>query len=269
MASRVVLLSSLSGAVVALVAAEAFRRLRSRRARSADFEKTQPPHPEWKVGLPQPLPFAGGMVTLDPKKLGSCYSLMISAYVPRPIAFVSTMSASGIGNVAPFSYSGLFAHDPPMIGVSLCNKSNSPDGKKDTLANIDETSEFVICIMSEWFAEAANHTCGNFARSVDEFDEAGLTRAPSVLVKPPRVAESAVHFECVLRHRHEIVNKDGVVTATFVLGEVVMIHVAEAILDMDGAGAGKPVVVFDKFRPLARLGGLSYGLITSTFDLPR
>jgi len=113
---------------------------------------------------------------------------MISAYAPRPIAFVSTLSASGEGNLAPFSYSGVFGHDPPVVGFSVCRNRSSPDGKKDTLANIEATGEFVVCVMSDWFVEAANHCCSSFPRGIDEFDESGLTRKPSLRVKPPRVA---------------------------------------------------------------------------------
>ena len=153
-----------------------------------------------------------GFVALEPSKLASCYPLMISAYVPRPIAFISSLSAEGVGNLAPFSYTGCVAHDPPTLAVSICRNARAVDGKKDTLANIDATGEFVVCIMSEWFVEAANHTCGTFERGVDEFDQAGLTRLPSTKVAPPRVGESAVHFECVVRHRHEIVNAAGVAT---------------------------------------------------------
>lgn len=231
---------------------------------------TPPPHPSWKPGTPQPLPFADKSHTrLDPKELASCYGLMISSFVPRPIAFVSTRSDKYGGNLAPFSYSGCFAHDPPTIGFSVCANQRTEDRKKDTLANIDETGEFVVCIMSEWFVESANHCCGAFARDVDEFDQAGLTRLPSERVGPPRVGESAVHFECKLTHRHEIKNASGQVTATLILGEVVLVHVATAVLEPEGAGPGKPTVRFEDYQPLSRLGGDTYGRTGTTFDLPR
>jgi len=153
--------------------------------------------------------------------------------------------------------------------VSICRNARAADEKKDTLANIDATGEFVVCMMSEWFVEAANHTCGNFERGVDEFDQAGLTRMPSSKVRPPRVGESAVHFECKLRHRYEVVNASGVVTATVVFGEVVMVHAAKGVYEEAGAGEGKPTIRFENYAPMARLGGNTYGRVTSTFDLDR
>lgn len=213
------------------------------------------------------MPYPEKWVALDPAAQKSCYPLMISAYVPRPIAFVSTFSASGEGNLAPFSYSGIFSHDPPVIAVSIVSSSVNPDGKKDTLANIDATGEFVVNIMSTWFVEAANHTCANFPRGQDEFDEAGLTRVASHVVKPPRVAESAIHFECKLLHRQEIKNKAGKVTCTVVFGEAVLIHCAESIVE--GVDEGRPQVNFEKLKPLGRLGGNTYAVVTETFDLAR
>jgi len=219
---------------------------------------------------PMPPPFADAShVSLDPTALASCYPLMISAFVPRPIAFVSTRSDKYGGNLAPFSYAGLFNHDPPTVGFSVVSNARAPDGKKDTLANIDESGEFVVHVMSEWYVEAANHCCGAFPRGEDEFDLSGLTRVPSLKVGPPRVGEAAVAFECKLAHRHEMRNAKGEVSATLILGEVVMIHLAAGVCELDGAGAGKPTVRFDALQPMSRLGGNTYGRTTSTFDLPR
>merc|ERR1711939_621314 len=182
---------------------------------------------------------------LIPSDLKSCYFLMISAYVPRPIALVSSLSASGVGNVAPYSYSGCVAHDPPTLVVSCCRR---PDGSvKDTCLNALATKEFVVNIMSDWAVEAENHTCANFAPDQDEMMEAGLTPLPSVHVSPPRVGEAAINFEC----------------------EVVAYHIHEAILNLDGAGEGKPTVDVNRLRPLGRLGGNTYCRVGSTFDLPR
>jgi flavin reductase (DIM6/NTAB) family NADH-FMN oxidoreductase RutF len=123
---------------------------------AASSLQVAPPHPGWKPGDKQPPPWGDdpdAHHALDPKELTSAYPLMISAYAPRPIAFVSTLSAAGDGNLAPFSYSGVFNHDPCVIGFSVCRNRNSPDGKKDTLANIEETGEFVVNMMSDWFVE--------------------------------------------------------------------------------------------------------------------
>lgn len=139
-------------------------------------------------------------------------------------------------NLSPYSYFGAMGHDPPLVctthsclhcfttaGTLLCQLSDSRiahaqvavsccrsgvrgGGKKDTLANILATREFVVNIMSEWFVEAANHTCGPYDAGQNEFEIAGLTPLPSVAVAPPRVAESAVHMECTLRHHWDVKN---------------------------------------------------------------
>jgi len=99
--------------------------------------------------------------------------------------------------------------------------------------------------------------------------EAGLTPLPSVKVKPPRIGESAINFECKLVKTHDIINAAGNVTATVLFGEVVAVHVHEAVLVKDGAGQGKPTVDVDRLRPLGRLGGNTYCRVGSVFDLPR
>ncbi|CAM9827034.1 unnamed protein product, partial [Ascophyllum nodosum] len=114
--------------------------------------------------------------------------------VPRPIGFVSTKAIDGTVNLAPFSFFNAVGHDPPMLVISVCRKGG--DVKKDTLANIEDTGEFVVSIISEWFVEAANHTSGNFPPQVDEMEAAGLTPLKSIIVSPPRVKESAVNMEC-------------------------------------------------------------------------
>jgi len=107
------------------------------------------PNPGWVPTSKQRPPFKSEeRVQLDPKDLTSCYPLMISAYVPRPIALVSSMSAQGVGNVAPFSYSGVVSHDPPIIAVSVCRVG---DKTKDTHNNIVATKEFVVNVISGVF----------------------------------------------------------------------------------------------------------------------
>jgi len=232
-------------------------------------EVTEPPHPTWKPKEKQSNPFntapGEGMKRVAPEDLKSCYSLCISAVVPRPIAFVSTMDAQGVVNLAPFSYSGVVAHDPPTVIFSVCRK---PGGvKKDTLANLESNGEFTLSFMSEWFIEAANHTCGNFPPDVDEFEESGLTPLPSERVKPPRVGESALHMECKVTHLHEITNHLGEVTATTVFGEVVLFHIHKEIYTQ--SGEGRVVIDLEKYKPISRLGGNTYGRTISVFDLPR
>lgn len=119
----------------------------------------------------------------------------------------------------------------------------------------------MVNIISEWFAEAANHTCGNFPYGADEMALAGLHPLPSTRVAPPRVAESGVHLECVLRHTYAAGG------TTVVIGEVVMWHVADAVAGR--SPSGKLTVDPGKLRPVSRLGGNTYGRTAGLFDLPR
>uniref|UniRef100_A0A061SEF3 Flavo protein oxygenase n=1 Tax=Tetraselmis sp. GSL018 TaxID=582737 RepID=A0A061SEF3_9CHLO len=229
-----------------------------------------PPHPDWKVGENQPPPFSGEeMMALDPSELGGAraYPLVISAVVPRPIAFVCTLSAAGVRNLAPFSYFGAMSHDPPHVCIGICRSRSKATGKKDTLANILATKEFTLNMMSEWFVESANHTCGEFDDDVDELSLAGLTPLPSLKVAPPRVKESSVHLECKLVHTYEVRNEYGVVTATIVIGRVVMFHVHKEVAGK--TPSGNVIVDFQRYKPVSRLGGNTYGRTAGTFDLPR
>lgn len=259
-------------ALVGIAAAEAFappaallRPAPSLRGLHAFPFQGEQPNKGWVLGDKQPIPYPGEHKCLIPSELKTCYPLIISAMVPRPIALVSSMSASGVGNVAPFSYSGCVAHDPMTLIVSTCRKPGG--GPKDTCANAVETKEFVVNIMSEWFVESANHTCGNFLDNEDEMAIAGLTPLPSKMVKPPRVGESAINFECKLVDTKDIINAAGQVTATLLFGEVVAVHVHSSVLDEEWEG--KPRIDVEKLKPLGRLGGNTYTRVGGTFDLAR
>ncbi|HWI51187.1 MAG TPA: flavin reductase family protein, partial [Symbiobacteriaceae bacterium] len=135
---------------------------------------------------------------LDPASLPwrDAYKLMIGSILPRPIAWVSTVSKEGVFNLAPFSFFTVVAAEPMTICFSPMRHSNG--GKKDTLINIEETGEFVVNIVSEPLAEAMNQTSAALAPEVDEFQVAGLTPVPSESVRVPRVGESLVAYECRL-----------------------------------------------------------------------
>lgn len=229
------------------------------------------PHPSWQPGQPQPPPYGAGapMLTLDPSAVdkASMYAFVISSVVPRPVAFVSTVSADGEGNLAPYSYFNVMGHNPPVVAIGMSRSPGRGGGKKDTFLNIEQTGEFVVNIMSDWFVEAANHTCGDFARGVDEMAAAGLTPQPSERVRPPRVAEAAVQFECKIRTVHEVLDRDGKPSNAIVIGEVVLVHVAEAVTGR--SPSGKVVVDPGKLRAVCRLGGVTYGRVTELYDIPR
>jgi len=233
---------------------------------------TTSPSPQWVPGDKQPSPHGADVkhVSIDPQKESSVYSLMISSCVPRPVAFVSTVSAMGKGNLAPFSYFGIVSHDPPTLMLGICTKSGGV--KKDTIVNIEATGELVVNIISDWMVEAASHCAGNYPAGVSELEVAGLTALPSEVVAPCRVAESAVHFECKLLSTQDIFNDKGDHTTTMVLATVARVHVMEPLLK--GAGQGRDggnnySVDYAQYRPVGRLGGDSWVHLGDAFDIKR
>lgn len=193
----------------------------------------------------------------ESRTLQDVHRILIGAVVPRPIALVSSVSAEGILNLAPFSFFNAVCSDPPVICFAAARRAG---GKKDTLANIESTGEFVVNIVSEDFAERMNRTAGDYAPGVDEFAVSGLTAVKSELVKPPRVGESRVNFECKLLQN--IVVSDRAQGSNLILGTVVRMHVDDAVL-MDGR------IDPDRLRAIGRMGGNSYSRTTDRFEIAR
>ena len=154
------------------------------------------------------------------------YKLLIGAILPRPIAWVSTVSPRGVRNLAPFSFFTVICPDPMTICFA---PSRRRDGsKKDTLRNCEDTREFVVNVVSEELAEQMNLSCADLPYEEDEFLFARLEPAPSVAVKPPRVAGAKVAYECVLDQVVHIGgSKDG--AGSLVIGTVVRVHVADDV----------------------------------------
>jgi flavin reductase (DIM6/NTAB) family NADH-FMN oxidoreductase RutF len=198
---------------------------------------------------------------VDPKAAGwlDTYKLLIGAIVPRPIAFVSTLSPEGIPNLAPFSFFTGVSANPPVICFCPMRR-RGPLPHKDTLHNITVTREFVVNIVSEEFAEQMNITSADFPPDVDEFEAAGLTSISSDLVKPPRVKESHIHLECKLYLLVEVGGLDG--SGNLVLGEVVRFHIDDRYFDDFKIDP-------NQLRPIGRMGGATYTRTTDRFDLIR
>ena len=166
----------------------------------------------------------------DPKKLGirDSYHLMISGIVPRPIAFVSSLSKNKEVNLAPYSFFNGFGANPPIVGFSpaLSGRTGEP---KDTLLNIQETKEFTISITnSDMVGQVSLSSC-EYERSIDEFKKAGLTKQKSSVVKPPFVKESPFVMECKLHDIIYLGNKPA--SGNLILGEIVRFHVSDKVLD--------------------------------------
>ena len=164
---------------------------------------------------------------IDPLTFEGFNRVLTGVVVPRPIAFVSTVSPDGVVNLAPYSFFNAVAYDPPTIVFS---SSRSVGHKsKDTLRNIEETGEFVVNIVVDSIAEAMNKTAAEFPEDVDEFEIAGLTQAPSEMIKAPRVAESPVNMECKLEQVVPI--GSGEHAHGLVIGTILLMHVWDDIID--------------------------------------
>ena len=178
---------------------------------------------------------------------------------PRPIGWVSTRGATGEINLAPYSFFNAFNYTPPIIGFAST-------GPKNSVRNVQETGEFVWNLATRKLAAQMNATSATVPYGVDEFELAGLEKAPSRLVAPPRVAASPVHFECKVADIVQLKSAAGVPASTWlVLGEVVGVHIDPALLK-DG--------VFDTFGAeiILRAGGISaYAAIgpETRFDMVR
>lgn len=182
------------------------------------------------------------IVDPDTTSPGDLYRFMISVVVPRPIAFISTVSRDGRHNVAPFSYFTALTNRPPLLGVSINQRRGEA---KDTLRNIEEGGDFVINVVDEALLDRAVEASGEWPADVDEFALTGLTPVASERVRAPRVAESPVNLECRLYRMIEL----G--TTHFVIGEIVRAHVRDEVLT---EGRVDPL----KLRPVGRLGGEGY-----------
>jgi flavin reductase (DIM6/NTAB) family NADH-FMN oxidoreductase RutF len=171
------------------------------------------------------------------------YDLLSNLVVPRPIAFVSTRSALGEPNLAPFSFFILGGVDPPSL--AFCPVHAKDGSKKATLANIEETGEFVVNLVTKDMAEGMNHTGVDYPDGSPKWGMSGFTGVPSTVVRPDRVVESPAHFECKV---HQIVEHG---TSSYVIGEVLVAHVSERLYD---GTTGQ----WTRFEPIARLGGAEY-----------
>ncbi|MGB8012914.1 MAG: flavin reductase family protein [Terriglobales bacterium] len=204
------------------------------------------------------------------------YHILISAVAPRPIAWVSTVSASGQPNLAPFSFFNAVCAKPPLLAFAPAmrapKKSEAvPDSArtlagqatglaKDTLRNIRETGEFVVNVVTFELAEAMNLTSGEYDASINEFDVAKLNSAPSKFVRPLRVTESPVSFECKLYQILDF-NPDPE-GGSLVIGEIVSIHVNEQYLKEGRLDR-------NSLDLIGRMGGLQYTRTTQRFEMVR
>lgn len=185
------------------------------------------------------------------------YKLLIGSVLPRPIAWITSVSETGIVNAAPFSYFNVACVEPMMVSIAIIRK---PGGVlKDTARNIAETKDFVINMVDCQNVDAVNQSSADYPAYLSEVDEIGLTKQPSVQVNAPRLAEARLHFECRL---HQIVPLGEPATSDLIIAQVVHVHVADELF-YDGKIDTK------QFAPVSRLAGHSYATLGDLFDRPR
>jgi flavin reductase (DIM6/NTAB) family NADH-FMN oxidoreductase RutF len=197
------------------------------------------------------------------------YNIILSSVAPRPIAWVSTLDASGQPNLAPFSFFNCVCIDPPLLAFAPAlrlPKIHPAPGEavkgvaKDTLRNVRETKDFVVNIVTYDLLELMNLTSGEYDRTVNEFELAKLTPVPSRIVRPSRVGESPVSFECQL---HQIIDFSTAPTSTsLVIGKVVAIHIDDVHLK-DGR------IDRNSLDLIGRMGGIQYTRTTNRIELAR
>jgi flavin reductase (DIM6/NTAB) family NADH-FMN oxidoreductase RutF len=181
--------------------------------------------------------------------------------VPRPIGWISTVSAAGVANLAPFSFFNAIGEDPPMV-MFCANGEHVEGGQKDSVRNARETGEFVVNLATWTLRHAVNQTSASVGRTVDEFQLAGLTPAPSLRVRPARVSESPVSLECVVSDIYDLPFDESQEPGWMVLGRVLGMHIADDIL-VDGR------VSIAKLHPIARLGYREFAAVEHVFRMSR
>lgn len=194
--------------------------------------------------------------TLEPR---DAYQWLISTILPRPIAWVSTISAEGKPNLAPFSFfQGVTANPPTLLFIPVNNRDGE---KKDTVRNIEQVPEFVVHMVPHALAAQMNATSEMLPYGESEFEHVGLAQEPSVQVRPPRVSAAPVAYECRLDRIVPV--GEGPLAAHVIFGRILLAHVRDDVL----GPRGKPAA--EKLDLVGRLGGEDYATTRDRFTLPR
>ncbi|MDF5738753.1 MULTISPECIES: flavin reductase family protein [unclassified Nostoc] len=191
----------------------------------------------------------------DPR---NTYQLLVGSVVPRPIAWVSTIASDGTPNVAPFSFFMGVTANPPTLAISTGLRRGV---KKDTLLNVEQSGELVVNIVVEELGQQMNATSGDFPPDVDEFQVAGLTPAPSKRVRPPRVAESPINIECVLKQVVYLGNEGS--QSGLIIAEAVLWHIRDDLLTPENT------IDVAKLHAIGRLSGNWYTRTQDLYEITR
>ena len=195
----------------------------------------------------------------DPQKTESTalYKLLTGSIIPRPIGWISTIDENGINNLAPFSYFNIVGEKHVTFSTAK-NKGNN----KDTLNNILQNGEFVVNMVTEEVVEAMNKTSAEIPATENEFIYAEVTPIDSLLIKPKRVLQSKVNFECKMIHTYTMPHPENN-GATMIVGEIVMMHIDDTILLENNK------INLETYKPIARLSGSNYSKIGEIFSIKR
>jgi flavin reductase (DIM6/NTAB) family NADH-FMN oxidoreductase RutF len=191
--------------------------------------------------------------------LRTIYQTLIGVVTPRPIAWVTTVDPEGHVNLAPFSFFNGVGGYPPIIVFAPNRKRDG--SKKDTLVNVEATGEFVVNAAVAELAEQMNLSSKELAHGESEVEITGLSLEPSLKVRPPRLRESPVQMEC--RVKQVLQFGEGLTSANLVIGEVLLFHVADSVLDAHGRINPR------KLRTIGRLGGDYYCRTDDVFEMKR
>ena len=201
------------------------------------------------------------MLSFDPKEISERqnYKFLIGTVIPRPIAFVTSISEDGVVNGAPYSYFNVVSSNPPMISVAVQRKAGQ---MKDTARNIVKQKEFVIHIVDHENVEKVNETAANLPHDESELTRANLTTVPSKKVTVPGVKEAKVRFECVLEQAIEL-GENEEIGVDLLIGKIVHYHIDESIYQSDQR------IDADKLAAVSRLAGNNYAKIGEIFEIER
>ena len=195
----------------------------------------------------------------DPNELdnSAIYKLLTGSIIPRPIGWISTISKDGINNLAPFSYFNIVGEKHIMFSTAK-NKGKN----KDTLNNLLENQEFVLNMVTEDLVEAMNKTAIELLPNEDEFIYANITSVASFLIKPKRVKDAKITFECKMIHNYTIPHPENE-GATMIIGEIVMMHFN------DGELLDNYKINMETYKPVSRLAGSNYAKMGEIFSVKR
>lgn len=195
---------------------------------------------------------------IDPKSIKERqnYKLMIGSIIPRPIAFITSESAEGVINAAPFSYFNIVSSNPPMLSVSIQRKDEE---LKDTSKNIVEKGEFVVHIVSKSFVDDMNKTAASLPYNESELDNTNFTLVDSKEISTPTIKEAKIAFECVVE-RHIVLGEGG--TVDHFIGKIVNYNIDDDLIEDFRIDP-------DKLEPISRLAGHNYAELGKIFEIAR